>query len=163
MSVRRTNAFDALRTALRGAVLSPQDDGFQSACSPWNRAVRQRPAVVVRAAQPDDVVTAVRFAANQRPPIAVQAAGHGARIPADGALLVDTSALAGVEVDPAANRARIGAGARLVDVVLAALDSSRMSGQFWATPSAERDGAASPTISSIALPTWRRSRRSTFA
>ena len=111
MSVRRTNALDAFRTAVRGAVLSPDDDGFKSACSPWNRAVRQRPAVVVRAAGREDVVTAVRFAADQRLPIAVQAAGHGARIPADGALLVDTSALAGVEVDPAANRARIGAGA----------------------------------------------------
>ena len=120
MSVRRTNAFDALRAAVRGAVLSPEDDGFKSACSPWNRAVRQVPAVVVRAAGRDDVVTAVRFAADQRLPIAVQAAGHGARIPADGALLVDTSALAGVEVDRAANRARIGAGARLIDVVLAA-------------------------------------------
>jgi FAD/FMN-containing dehydrogenase len=117
VSVRRT---DALRAAVRGAVLSPEDDGFQSASSPWNRAVRQRPALVVRAAQPDDVVTAVRFAADQRLPIAVQAAGHGARIPADEALLVDTSALAGVEVDPLANRARIGAGARLIDVVLAA-------------------------------------------
>ena len=120
MSVRRTHALDALRAAVRGAVLSPEDDGFKSACSPWNRAVRQRPAVVVRAEQPDDVVTAVRFAVDQRLPIAVQAAGHGARIPADEALLVDTSALAGVDVDPAANRARIGAGARLVDVVLAA-------------------------------------------
>src|SRR6185436_8525433 len=120
VSVRRTHALDGLRAAVRGAVLSPEDDGFKSACSPWNRAVRQRPAVVVRAEQPDDVVTAVRFAADQRLPIAVQAAGHGARIPADEALLVDTSALAGVEVDPAANRARIGAGARLVDVVLAA-------------------------------------------
>ena len=120
MSVRRTHAFEALRAAVRGAVLSPEDDGFKSACSPWNRAVRQRPAVVVRAAQPDDVVSAVRFAADRRLPIAVQAAGHGARIPADEALLVDTSALAGVEVDPAANRARIGAGARLIDVVLAA-------------------------------------------
>jgi len=120
VSVRRPHAYDALRAAVRGAVLSPEDDGFQSACSPWNRAVRQRPVVVVRAAQRDDVVAAVRFAADQRLPIAVQAAGHGARIPADEALLVDTSALAGVEVDPAANRARIGAGARLVDVVLAA-------------------------------------------
>jgi FAD/FMN-containing dehydrogenase len=120
VSVRRTNAFDALRAAVHGAVLLPEDDGFQSACSPWNRAVRQRPAVVVRAVRPDDVVTAVRFAGEHGMPIAVQAAGHGARIPADGALLVDTSALRAIEIDPATNLARIGAGARLLDVVLAA-------------------------------------------
>ena len=105
MSVRRT---DALRAAVRGAVLSPEDDGFQSASSPWNRAVRQRPALVVRAAQPDDVVTAVRFAADQRLPIAVQAAGH-VRASLRRGSPRDTSALAGVEVDPLANRARIGA------------------------------------------------------
>jgi FAD/FMN-containing dehydrogenase len=120
VSVRRTNAFDALRAAVHGAVLSPEDDGFQSTCSPWNRAVRQRPAVAVRAVRPDDVVTAVRFAGEHGMPIAVQAAGHGARIPADGALLVDTSALTDIEVDPATNVAMIGAGARLSDVVLAA-------------------------------------------
>jgi FAD/FMN-containing dehydrogenase len=120
VSVRRTNAFDALRAAVQGGVLLPQEDGFQSACSPWNRAVRQRPAVVVRAAERDDVVTAVRFAAEHGMPIGVQAAGHGARIPADGALLIDTSALREIEVDPATNRARIGAGARLLDVVMAA-------------------------------------------
>jgi FAD/FMN-containing dehydrogenase len=120
VSARRTNAFDALRAAVHGAVLSPGDDGFQSACSPWNRAVRQRPAVVVRVARPDDVVAGVRFAVERGMPIAVQAAGHGARIPADGALLVDTSALQEIEVDPATNLARIGAGARLLDVALAA-------------------------------------------
>src|SRR5215211_7145692 len=43
-----------------------------------------RPAVVVRAVRPDDVVTAVRFAGEHGMPIAVQAAGHGARLPADG-------------------------------------------------------------------------------
>lgn len=120
MTVRRTNAFGALRSAVYGAVLAPADDGFQRACSPWNRAVRQSPAVVVRAERPVDVVTAVRFAVEHGMPIAVQAAGHGARIPADGALLVDTSALGAIEVDPATRRARIGAGARLLDVVLAA-------------------------------------------
>jgi len=62
----------------------------------------------------------VRFAAEHGMPIGVQAAGHGARIPADGALLIDTSALREIEVDPATNRARIGAGARLLDVVMAA-------------------------------------------
>src|SRR5215217_109170 len=69
---------------------------------------------------PDDVVTAVRFAGEHGMPIAVQAAGHGARLPADGALLVDTSALREIEVDPTTRLARIGAGARLLDVLLAA-------------------------------------------
>lgn len=82
--------------------------------------MRQRPAGVVRAVRPDDVVTAVRFAGEHGMPIAVQAAGHGARIPADGALLVDTSAVRAIEIDAATNLARIGAGARLLDVVLAA-------------------------------------------
>jgi FAD/FMN-containing dehydrogenase len=70
--------------------------------------------------RPDDVVTAVRFAGEHGMPIAVQAAGHGARIPADGALLVDTSAVRAIEIDAATNLARMGAGARLLDVVLAA-------------------------------------------
>jgi FAD/FMN-containing dehydrogenase len=120
VSVRRTNAFNVLRAAMQGAVLTPEDDGFHSASSPWNRAVRQRPAVVVSAVRADDVVTAVRFVGEHGMPIAVQAAGHGARIPADGALLVGTSALREIEIDPPTRLARIGAGARLLDVVLAA-------------------------------------------
>ncbi|WP_216870487.1 hypothetical protein [Modestobacter excelsi] len=40
-----------LRAAVRGAVLAPGDPGYAAAAQGWNLAVRQRPAIVVRAAR----------------------------------------------------------------------------------------------------------------
>ena len=110
----------ALTDRLRGDVLGPADAAYDEARQGWNLAIDQRPAVVVRAAEADDVVAAMEFAAGRALPVAVQATGHGTRIPADAALLIETSAMNAVEVDPSARTARIGAGARLQDVIAAA-------------------------------------------
>ena len=53
-------------------------------------------------------------------PLAVQATGHGTVVAADGALLLDTSRLCGVEIDPTRRRARVGPGAVWAQVNAAA-------------------------------------------
>jgi len=53
-------------------------------------------------------------------PLAVQATGHGTHVPADGGLLLKTSRMAEVLVDPDRRIARVGPGARLGDIVAAA-------------------------------------------
>ncbi|KNB52170.1 FAD-binding oxidoreductase [Streptomyces caatingaensis] len=116
----RTAPAGDLPAAVRGEVLTPGDAGFDAGRAGFQTAARHRPALLVRAAGPDDVAAAVAHAAARSLPIAVQATGHGLSVPADGGVLIDTSALRGVRVDPVARTARVAAGTPFADVVDAA-------------------------------------------
>ncbi|MGV9787593.1 FAD-binding oxidoreductase [Streptomyces sp. NPDC003435] len=113
-------AIAALRDGVRGEVLLPGDDTFAARCAGFQTAYRHRPSVLVDAADPEDVVAAVRYAAAQGLPVAVQATGHGLAVATDGGVLVTTAGLSEVTVDAPARTARIGAGARFADVIDAA-------------------------------------------
>ncbi len=106
-----------LAAAVEGVVALPGEPGYEAAEDVYNTAVRQRPAMVVDARSAADVQAAVRFAAAQSLPVAVQSTGHGIAVPADGAVLVSTRALRGISVDATARTARIEAGVRSGDVV----------------------------------------------
>ncbi len=116
---------DALRKQLDGEVVGPGDDGWDAARQAWNLAVDQRPAVVVVAAGAQDVAETLAFAAENGLGVAPQATGHGAAPlgALDGAILLRTSRLNGVEVDAERRRARVGAGAMWNDVVGPAADA----------------------------------------
>ncbi|MFI9550446.1 FAD-binding oxidoreductase [Nonomuraea endophytica] len=107
---------------IRGRTLHPGDDGFDEAVSGWLLTVEHRPAVVVVAADAEDVAAAVRLAAWEGRPIAVQSTGHGMSVPADGAVFIATAELRELSVDPTAATARIGAGLRWREVIAAAAE-----------------------------------------
>ena len=111
-----------LQDRLDGAVVVPGDDGWDLARQAWNLLADQRPTAVVQARDADDVVTAVRFAAEHDLGVTAQATGHGATGLASLAdtLLVRTDALRDVAVDPATRRARVGAGVTWDEVAAAA-------------------------------------------
>ncbi|AKH83321.1 FAD-linked oxidase [Streptomyces sp. CNQ-509] len=107
------SSFAELRSAVRGRVLLPGDDGFEVATRPWNLAVPQPAAAgVVEAADADDVAALVRFARRAGVAVATQPAGHGASGAVEGAVLLRTGLLDEVRVDPAARIARVGAGVK---------------------------------------------------
>ena len=118
-----TDARSTLRTAASSDVLVfPTDPGWDDARRAWNLAVDQRPAVVALPETVDDVVDAVDYARTLGLRIAVQGTGHGApRTPLDGTMLVNTSRMTGVEVDPRGLTARVAAGTIWADVVEAAV------------------------------------------
>jgi FAD/FMN-containing dehydrogenase len=104
---------DALRSL--GTVQLPGDPGYDAARLPWNVAVDQRPAA---AAHPTDVAGVqqlVRAAAAADLRIAPQSTGHNAGPLAaqglDDVLVLRTSAMTGVTVDPARRTARVEGGA----------------------------------------------------
>ncbi|GIM95352.1 FAD-binding oxidoreductase [Paractinoplanes toevensis] len=103
-----------------GAVFRPGRPGYDEHRLGWQRAFDPRPAVIAAAATEADVRTAVLAARDQELPLAVQATGHGMVVPADGALLLRTTALAGIEIDPHRRVARVGPGAIWADVNRAA-------------------------------------------
>lgn len=103
---------DQLRSAVSGSVLTPGADGYDAARTGWNLAAQQRPAVIVTAQSAADVVEAVRFANAADLGIGVMATGHGMITPANGHLLIVTSAMDGVQIDADAQTARVEAGAK---------------------------------------------------
>lgn len=117
-----TDTLSDLRSVLRGAVTTPGDAGWDDARQAWNLAVDQHPALVVEAADADDVSATVRFARETGLRVAVQGTGHGAA-PRGGdladAILLRTSSMREVTVDAASRTARAQAGAQWGDVVRA--------------------------------------------
>ena len=103
---------EQLRDRTAGDVLTPADSGYTAACAAWNLVFTHHPFVVVVAATVNDIVEAVRFARAAGFRVAVQATGHGVARPADGAVLVITSRLTDVTVDPSERTASVSAGAK---------------------------------------------------
>ncbi|MFT4087382.1 MAG: FAD-binding protein [Gordonia sp. (in: high G+C Gram-positive bacteria)] len=98
----------ALRSAVRGHVWRPREEGYQTVN--FNVAVPQRPWAVVDVLGADDIAAVIGFAAANAMTVAVHATGHGAT-PLDGeTLLIRTGALNTLAVDPESRTARIGAG-----------------------------------------------------
>jgi FAD/FMN-containing dehydrogenase len=92
------------------------EQGYDQAVAGFQTGVRHRPAVVVAAASVQDVVDAVALARDRGLSVAVQATGHGARVPAEG-VLITTGRMAGVRVDPVGRTASVEAGARWSAVI----------------------------------------------
>ena len=113
---------ETLRAAISGDVFVPDGDGYDEARLAWNLAKDQRPAVVVFPESAAEVARAVQFARSQGMRVAPQATGHGAAPlePLEGAMLVKTSRMRRVDIDPAARTARAEAGALWRDVTVPA-------------------------------------------
>ena len=105
---------------LNGAELVKQgDEQWDSARAAWNLAIDQRPAMVARPGNPDEVAAVVNFARENGLRVAVQAEGHGAGALAgigDDTLLLKTSRMRGAEIDADGRQARVGAAAKWQDV-----------------------------------------------
>ena len=110
-------AVEELRALLRGALLRPGEEGYDEASRAWNLNARQRPAAVVVAEGAGDVLAAVRLARDEGLGVGVMATGHGVGAPCDGGVLVNTSRMRGVSVDPVTQTARVEAGALWKDVI----------------------------------------------
>lgn len=105
---------------LTGRIITRDMPRYDEVCTGWNSRIRHRPEVVIAPADAADVQAAVRFAAELSLPVRVQSTGHGALAPAEGGLLIDTSGLTGIRLDPVARTAEIGAGIRWQELLEAA-------------------------------------------
>ena len=113
-------ALDALRAALPGRVLTPDDAGYDAARAGYSIAELPTPDVVVVAADATDVITAVGFARDQQLPIGVKATGHNFGFAWPGGLMINTERMQGVRIDPIMRTAQVAAGVRWRDVIAAA-------------------------------------------
>jgi hypothetical protein len=96
---------------LRGQVVTPGERDWDEARAAWNLAADQRPLGAVFAEGADDIAAALSFARDNDLHVAPQGTGHGARAGiADGALLLRTERMNGIEIDAGSRRARVEAG-----------------------------------------------------
>jgi FAD/FMN-containing dehydrogenase len=103
-------------------VITPGDAGYDDGRRLWNAIHDRRPAVIARPSSADEVATAVRFAREHDLEITVRSGGHSAAGfgGANGGLVVDLSAMRGVEADPRMRSARANGGALLGELDIAA-------------------------------------------
>ncbi|NUP21624.1 MAG: FAD-binding oxidoreductase [Streptomyces sp.] len=103
-----------------GPVLRPGDDGYAAEVTGFNLSALHTPEVVVGATGADDIVRALRWASATDTPVAVQATGHGANFPIPYGLLITTTRMTEVRIDPDRRVATVGAGAKWRHVLDAA-------------------------------------------
>ena len=123
MSVHETAAAAAeLGRHLRGRLIMPGDQDWDALRQPWNRRIDQRPAAIVEPAGADDMAATVVFASRHGFQVTAQCTGHGAGADLAGTIVLRTSAMREIVLDPAGGRARVGAGVRCADVLAAGSD-----------------------------------------
>jgi FAD/FMN-containing dehydrogenase len=109
---------DDLRQQIRGPVVTPGDDGYDTARTVYNAMHDRRPVVVVGALSDADVIAAIKFARDDGLELAVRGGGHSAPGygTCDDGVVLDLSRIRYVRVDPEGRRARVGGGAKLGDL-----------------------------------------------
>lgn len=105
-------ALAELEKGMRGEILIEGMSDYDSARSIWNAAIDRKPAVIIKCANTDDVVHAVRFARRHNALLSVRSGGHNAVgfAVCDGGVIIDLTLLNNVEVDPARTIAKVGGG-----------------------------------------------------
>ena len=111
----RADAIARLRDQFHGQIVLPGDVDYDRARVVWNAIADRRPAIIARCTAVNDVISAVRFAREQRLMIAVRGGGHSVAgfSTCDGGMVIDLSGMRSVQVDPARRTARVAGGALL--------------------------------------------------
>lgn len=114
----RQDAIAALRMKIRGDIIQPGDQQYETARKVYNAMIDKRPALIVRPVDVADVSSAVEFGAEQKLDVAVRGGSHNGPGfgTVDGGLVIDLSRIRGVRVDPEEKTVRVGGGAVWGDV-----------------------------------------------
>ncbi|MCJ7590032.1 MAG: FAD-dependent oxidoreductase [Woeseiaceae bacterium] len=111
----KQTAVQELANGLRGNLLLPGSEAYESARRIMNPTIDKHPALIVQAAGPADVMDAVNFAGQENLLVAVKCGGHSApgKSTCDKGMMIDLSLLRSVRVDPIARTATVAGGSLL--------------------------------------------------
>jgi hypothetical protein len=86
----------------RGAVVGPDDRGYDTARAVFNGMIDRRPLAVIRCMDASDVARCITFARRHHLPLSVRGGGHSVAGNAvrDGAVMLDLSGMKALRVDP---------------------------------------------------------------
>jgi hypothetical protein len=101
--------------SLRGELVRPEEDGYDSTRAVFNGMINKHPALIVRCAGTSDVIRGVDFARTYDLLLAVRSGGHNVagKAVCDGGLMLDLSPMKGMRVDPVRRTARAQSGLTL--------------------------------------------------
>ena len=107
-----------LQGTLRGEFIRPGDSGYEEARQLYNGMIDKHPQCIIRCADVADVITAVNFGRDHNLETAIRSGGHnGPGLSSiDDGLVIDLSAMKGIQVDPEARTARVEPGCTWGDV-----------------------------------------------
>lgn len=111
-------AVQELADSLRGTLLLPGHEAYDSARRIINASIDRYPALIVQCRDVADVRYAVDFARENGLLTAVKCGGHShsGKSTCDGGIMIDLSTFRGVHVDPRARTARVAGGSLLGDM-----------------------------------------------
>src|SRR5918997_3912978 len=95
---------EQFKTALRGELIQPSDEGYDEARKVYNGMIDKRPRMIACCSDVADAISCVNFARENEVLLAVRGGGHngGGLGVADDGLGIDLSLLRGGRVDPEA-------------------------------------------------------------
>ncbi|MCI0804491.1 MAG: FAD-binding oxidoreductase [Chloroflexi bacterium] len=101
------------KSSLRGALLVPDDAGYDAARSLFNSMIDRRPALIARCEGVGDVIACVNFARDHDLSFSIKAGGHNVAGLAlvDNGLMIDLTLMNSVQVDEANRTGRVEGGA----------------------------------------------------
>src|SRR5258708_24094582 len=107
-----------LKASLRGELIQPGDEGYETARKVYNGMIDKRPALIARCADVADVIAAVNFGRENGLLVSVRGGGHnaGGLGGCDDGLVIDLSLIRYTHVDPEAGTGRVGGGSTWGDV-----------------------------------------------
>lgn len=108
-----------LRDSLKGEVILPEDETYDSVRAVFNGMIDRRPAIITRPLNTADVVEAVQFGRAHDLLVSVRGGGHSApgHGVCDNGLMIDLSLMKNVEVDPEQRIARAQPGLLLGEFI----------------------------------------------
>ncbi|MGO4723909.1 MULTISPECIES: FAD-binding oxidoreductase [unclassified Inquilinus] len=108
----------AFAEGFSGAVIQPEDAGYDAARRIWNVSIDKHPGLIARCQGVADIVRAVHFARDNGLLVAVRGGGHnvGGRAVCDDGIVIDLSAMKAVFVDPQQRTVRVQGGTTLGDL-----------------------------------------------
>ncbi|HEY6123226.1 MAG TPA: FAD-binding oxidoreductase [Steroidobacteraceae bacterium] len=111
-------ALKQLAGTMRGSLILPTHEEYETARRVWNPMIDRRPALIARCAEAKDVVKAVNFARERELLVAVRSGGHSfpGHSTCDGGMVIDLSSMRKVRVDAGRKTATVEAGAWVSDV-----------------------------------------------
>lgn len=95
-----------------GALLTPDQDGYESTRRIWNGMIDNHPALVARCISAADAAVAVKLARTEGMDLSIRGGGHGVAGTAvcNGGIMIDLSLMKGVRIDPASREATASPG-----------------------------------------------------
>src|SRR5687768_2799557 len=101
LSQTRAISVPRLRSAFKGRVIGPDDEGYDEARTVFYGGIDRRPAVIVRVADASEVSRVVGLARDTGLELAVRSGGHSVagHSVADGGIVLDLSDMRAMDID----------------------------------------------------------------